>query len=41
MSLFRDRELYEKMGVTSKMNNILLSGSPGAGKNINGKSNVK
>lgn len=34
MSLFRDRELYEKMGVTSKMNNILLSGSPGAGKTL-------
>lgn len=32
ISLFRDREKYEKMGVTSKMNNILLSGSPGSGK---------
>ena len=34
MSLFRDREKYEAMGVTSKMNNILLSGSPGAGKTL-------
>jgi cell division protease FtsH len=34
ISLFRDREKYEKMGVTSKMNNILLSGAPGAGKTL-------
>lgn len=34
MDLFRDKERYEKMGVTSKMNNILLSGSPGAGKTL-------
>ena len=34
MDLFRDKEKYERMGVTSKMNNILLSGSPGAGKTL-------
>ena len=34
ISLFKEREKYEKMGVTSKMNNILLSGAPGAGKTL-------
>ncbi|MEG1597197.1 MAG: AAA family ATPase [Bacilli bacterium] len=34
ISMFKEKEKYKKMGVTTKMNNILLSGSAGSGKTL-------
>ena len=34
VDIFKDGEKYKEIGVTKRMNNILLSGSPGVGKTL-------